>query len=579
MRLPADDYITHRIIDACLRENLFNIVRSENIAMCLPAGAPGWHGPAGGHWLAVEVQDGTLYLPIKKSRYMQAWQAVASSWLFVSKAGWCIESGYRAWLSRLAADKDEATQNAFNEYCLEAETAVTHRQLCDLAYQQFSGSLSQPISTLNSWQEKMLFSDQIAAYLDHPYYPTARAKFGFDDEALRNFAPEYAPQFLLCWVAVNKTLATVIAETPACWPSFGEVGLAAEMAHSHVLFPVHPLTWLSWDETGQDVIKAPGRAMMVTPTLSVRTVAVVANPDIHIKVPLLMKTLGARNVRLIKPSTLYDGHWFGELLTLLEQREPEFKNRYRHCNEQHAAHVGESPLQAYIVRRYPSSTSNQNAPVPVAALAAEMPDGRLYLQHLIDEYYQGDVTAWVDQYLDLMLAVHLRLWLQYGIALEANQQNSMVVFNHNQPLTLIMKDNDSARLLSSRLVTEIPDMAVRIGEIKDARILVDDELSLGQMFCTIILQLNIAAIIEAMSGANMVTSELLYGQLRHQLRIQLKKLQSEGISTAAAEHILYADKLYAKYLLSAGSLMSKQQSGAADINKYYGLSVPNFLRD
>lgn len=578
MKIQPDEYFSLRIIDACLRENLFDIVRLENIAESLPSSAPAWCGAMGDGWLVVQVQDGEMYLPIVKSRYMQPWRAVASQWLLANENGWCVESGYRRWLAHLADGKDDETRQAFSEYCLEAETAVDHRQLCDWAYQQLTPALKQPIASLTSWQEKMLFSDQVAAYLDHPYYPTARAKFGFDEEALKNFAPEYAPQFLLCWVAVSKELATVIAEPPACWPSFEEVGLASDMTQSHVLFPVHPLTWLSWDEDGQGIIKAPERALMVTPTLSVRTVAVVENLEIHIKVPLLMKTLGARNVRLIKASTLYDGHWFSELLTQLEQRQPAFKNRYQHCDEQHAGHVGDSPLQAYIVRRYPFPGSNQNAPVPVGALAAPMPDGRLYLQHLIDEYYQGDVAAWVAQYLDLMLAVHLRLWLQYGISLEANQQNSMVVFDHNQPLTLVMKDNDSARLLSPRLVAEIPEMATRIAEIKDSRILVDDDLALGQMFCTIILQLNIAAIFEAMSAAKMVESDLLYGQLRYQLGCHLDELRSEGVSTTAAEQILYAEKLYAKYLLSAGSLMSKQQSGAADINKYYGLSVPNFLR-
>ena len=34
-----------------------------------------------------------------------------------------------------------------------------------------------------------------------------------------------------------------------------------------------------------------------------------------------------------------------------------------------------------------------------------------------------------------------------------------------------------------------------------------------------------------------------------------------------------------KYLLSAGSLLSKRATGAADINKFYGYSGPNFMLD
>ncbi len=44
--------------------------------------------------------------------------------------------------------------------------------------QSESRALMQPISQLERWEKKLLRADQIASYLDHPYYPTARAKFG-----------------------------------------------------------------------------------------------------------------------------------------------------------------------------------------------------------------------------------------------------------------------------------------------------------------------------------------------------------------------------------------------------------------
>lgn len=42
--------------------------------------------------------------------------------------------------------------------------------------------------------------------------------------------------------------------------------------------------------------------------------------------------------------------------------------------------------------------------------------------------------------------------------------------------------------------------------------------------------------------------------------------------------LLEDDYLYVKYLLRAGSLESKTDTGATDINKFYGKSAPNFLR-
>eukprot|EP00481_Brizalina_sp_1-RS-2013_P002759 TRINITY_DN7323_c0_g1_i1.p1 TRINITY_DN7323_c0_g1~~TRINITY_DN7323_c0_g1_i1.p1 ORF type:complete len:103 (+),score=2.20 TRINITY_DN7323_c0_g1_i1:125-433(+) len=72
------------------------------------------------------------------------------------------------------------------------------------------------------------------------------------------------------------------------------------------------------------VIEAPVACLEVTPTLSVRTVVVNQAPQIHIKVPLIMRSLGTKNIRLIKPSTLYDGHWFERLLTHLETNRSRF---------------------------------------------------------------------------------------------------------------------------------------------------------------------------------------------------------------------------------------------------------------
>ena len=44
-----------------------------------------------------------------------------------------------------------------------------------------------------------------------------------------------------------------------------------------------------------------------------------------------------------------------------------------------------------------------------------------------------------------------------------------------------------------------------------------------------------------------------------------------------ARNLLSAPKLPVKYLLSAGSLLSKRSTGAADIQKFYGDSAPNFM--
>jgi hypothetical protein len=70
---------------------------------------------------------------------------------------------------------------------------------------------------------------------------------------------------------------------------------------------------------------------------------------------------------------------------------------------------------------------------------------------------------------------------------------------------------------------------------------------------------------------------LMYAALRRALRATLVELQRQGIDTQPAERLLQAPWLPVKYLLSAGSLLSKRVTGASDINKFYGDSGPNFM--
>ena len=326
------------------------------------------------------------------------------------------------------------------------------------------------------------------------------------------------------------------------------------------------------------VIEAPVAYLEVTPTLSVRTVVVNTAPQVHIKVPLIMRSLGTKNIRLIKPSTLYDGHWFERLLTHLEQTDKDLHGTFFHCYEKHGGHVGDDKTFAYIVREYPQSYFQDKALVPVAALASPMPDGRLFLEHLAEQYYQQDTLTWFKDYVDLLCKVHLTLWIRYGIALESNQQNAIIAFDEQGKMTLAMKDNDAARIWPERFQTFEQQSPVKCDQLLDQRITVDNELALGQMFTTITLQLDIAAIVEAMATKGIATSAYLYEVVANSLSQQLNQLDEQGHNTKLANEMLFeSPNLYAKYLLSSGSLLSKEASGASDINKFYGLSAPNFL--
>ena len=98
------------------------------------------------------------------------------------------------------------------------------------------------------------------------------------------------------------------------------------------------------------------------------------------------------------------------------------------------------------------------------------------------------------------------------------------------------------------------------------------------MFITITLQLNLGAVIMAHAQATGTRPYRLFAMLRSTIERHLRRLEAERADcTVIRRALLQSDRLPIKYLLRAASLESRSASGAADVNKFYGLSAPNFL--
>lgn len=582
-------YITKRFINTCIREDVYGLLSENSI---IEAEFDIYNLPEAlkvqKFWLKITSPEQTDWLPIIPSDYMQYWQLATPIWIQKTLNGYAIKSDYHDFIAILK-QSPSASDLALDSYLLELDCATEHRALARQGFESQRSYLATNINQYPSWSERLLYADQVASYLDHPYYPTARAKLGLDEADIKSYSPEFAPTFKLYWVAVSKEMATLCSELPSIWPSFEDVGLDSNLQQTHQLFPVHPLTipllqQNALKNVSPQIILAPKPAVRVQPTLSVRTVACCDAPNIHIKVPLIVRTLGNKNVRLIKSSTIYDGYWFQQTLQAIEKNDNALRGHYSHCDEAIGGHMGDDRTIAFIVRRYDDTKLVNKTAVPVAALGSVMSDGRPFISHLIEQFYEGDSQVWLRDYIQLLCHVHLNLWIKYGIALESNQQNAVILFDQdNSNMTLLMKDNDAARIYPSRFNNAILQSGlaslINIESIKDQRILVDNELALAQMFLTITLQLNIVAIIEMMSKYGIVNRNEAYQSLTACINTTLQSLSVQGYDTYLVKQVLLENKnWYIKYLLCAGSLLSKEQSGATDINKFYGKSAPNTLK-
>ncbi|WP_051467942.1 IucA/IucC family protein [Actinomadura oligospora] len=381
-----------------------------------------------------------------------------------------------------------------------------------------------------------VFYETLAAHTEHPVYPCSLARAGLTPTDLRRYAPECAPEFPLRWARAPRHKIMAIGEPPSWWPD-------------PELFPVHPLAVSAVRKHAEVLPKA---FRLVRPTLSMRTLA--AAPSVHVKVPLPTSTLGLRNRRTIVPGTLHDGALAERLLRLVlaEEDHPVLL-----ADEQTYAHAG-TPLLGYLVRRFPDETANAHI-VPVAALTAPHPGGGLVIE-------RWDVRDLFGRYLDVLLAWNVALFRR-GIALEAHQQNVALVLAPGAPLRLLLKDNDGM------LVD--PDVLGAPCRFEDHRMRTADREALARVFITITLHLCAAAPAFALAEHGLLPRADGLAMIRDRLDALLGR-RSDAFLRA---RVLDAPTLPGKAMVTAGTLVDKGRTGAADINKHYGPDGPNYLRD
>ncbi|MGW1976784.1 IucA/IucC family protein [Streptomyces sp. NPDC001889] len=415
--------------------------------------------------------------------------------------------------------------------------------------------------------------DTLAARIDHPVYPTAHSRPGLTEDDLRAHAPEFHPRFPLRLLLLPRDAVTARGWDPALVPSLPAPD------EDRIALPVHPLTAgdalrEALRATGLDraaeLVPAPGPDAV--PTLSMRTVALTADPAVHLKLPLATSTLGRLNRRTVKPGTLADGAAGQRLLERVIAREPRFRDTVLHADETRYAHAGHD-LLAVLLRRLPAGLDGA-AVVPLAALLAPAPDGRPVVSHLADRFHGGDPAVLFDALLTLLLDWQTTLF-GYGIALESHQQNISLLLDRpggRTRLRLLLKDNDGPRVNTTRLGDTLGPRAV---SFDDRRILHDGDGPVLDLFTTITVHLCAGALAFGLARHGYAPLGRLLTLVRDRLDEAAGRLAPER-GALLRTHVLDAAELPIKAMVTAGTLLAKERSGAEDINKHYGTG-PNYL--
>ncbi len=570
-----------RVLSTLLREDAYG----------LRSGA----GPvrrADGDWLRLALPDGPVLLPVEADGF----QCEVRARRPVLEAEQGTLAGLRPILGRLRSAVEPVDRPRFDAFVAECEQEVATLRLHaearpDVLRQVAARYGARPASHWRGLAGSLAY-DTLAAHRDHPVYPTAPARPGLEVPGLRAHAPEFHPAFALRWVVVPRAAVRAgSGPLPAWWPAPGALGHAGA-GGDHIALPVHPLTVgpplteaLRAAGLADRAHLAPRAWLTVRPTLSMRTVAVVDDPTVHLKLPLTTATLGRHNRRTIKPCTLTDGAAGQRLTAALLAREPRFADSVLLADEQTYLHAGHELLAA-LVRRYPAGL-----------------DGSLVVDALADRFYGGDLLALLDAYFRLLFDWHVTCF-GYGVRLEAHQQNTSLVPDEDAGRTrlrLLVKDHDGPRVhrarLAARLNADAPATdALNSDAPKDAtasqslsfddpRILVDGDGPVADVFTTIAVHLCAGALVFELARAGRAPLGTLIDLLVSRLTEAIDQLGPAAATGPAAlaapgtvlrARVLDADRLPVKAMVTAGTLLAKELSGTADVNKHY-VSGPNYL--
>ncbi|MET7365715.1 IucA/IucC family protein [Streptomyces sp. NPDC005566] len=561
---------------------------------------------ADGPWLRLATGSGrALLLPVREDGFQGTWGARLPL-LHQEPEGTDLTTTDEvlAALALLAVPEDAPGYAAFAEECRSDLAARRlHAATRDRVLARLTDSHG-PRPAHWRGHTGSLAHDTLAARTDHPVHPVSRGRKGLGEQELRAYAPEFHPRFALRWLSLpagRVTLApgTGSGVTPAPytasengdvplhegWPTPAELGLPADHHEGHILLPVHPLTAagrlrdaLAESGLGRHAVLAETPLLDAVPTLSMRTVALVSRPDTHLKLPLATATLGLLNRRTVTPGSLRDGAAGQRLLEGVLRREPRFAGRVLLADETRYAHAGHELLA--VLRRTQPAGLDDAAVLPLAALQAPAPDGRPVIEHLADRFHGGDPVALADAVLTLLLDWQTTLF-GHGIALESHQQNiSLVLGGGTDKPRLLLKDNDGPRVHTRRLAEAwgcAEPTADDLG-FADGRICGTEDAPVADLFTTITVHLCSGSLAFGLAAHGTAPLDWLLGLIRDRLADAIDRTAATrpGAAAVLRARVLDAPELPVKAMVTAGTLLTKARSGAADINKHY-TTGPNYL--
>ncbi|WFU91493.1 IucA/IucC family protein (plasmid) [Rhizobium sp. CC1099] len=320
--------------------------------------------------------------------------------------------------------------------------------------------------------------DQWGALEGHPFYPTWKAKPGLPPEDVIALSPEFGARVRLRIAALRNDWTYVekmphvesysgwfSKNFPDLWQDWSDrLRERGKLPEDWLPFPVH--TWHLKNfvhrefapEISAGVFDPEGPEIVTLPSMSFRTMLPETEaPRPFIKLPVAIWMTSEQ--RTLQAKSIHMGPRLSALISDVLSKEEDLKNELEIFTEElgailHHPDTGDEHPGRFLSVVYRSTGALARGdgmlPVTVAALLTASPlDGNPLICELIarnGNESEAAVAAFFRAYARTVVRPALAMYLLYGIAFEAHQQNSTILFDdRGQPRKLLIRDFGDGR--------------------------------------------------------------------------------------------------------------------------------------
>ena len=455
--------------------------------------------------------------------------------------------------------------NRWNGLEQELEESITNQALALVYHHHWQQTIkieAKNYSTLWAWliehhnrHEVMMFLEQWGC-TGHPYHPNFRVKKGFSANEVLHYSPEFNTQVSIHWAAIHRSVAFTSIDELSYRLVFAQ-HFAQEYQYwnqallsmhldpdDYLPLPVHPWQWnnklkslcFSLIDSRQFVIIPD--IQKTRPSMSFRTMMPLEHIKPHLKLSVGVHTTSA--MRTVSPASVYNSSVLSTWLNALLTQHQNFGGALFIARDLAGINVSDQSIPAQdkkhvamLIRENPlQHTNEQQFLVPLAALFASSPVSQVPLFIEIIQRSTLNPRAYFSEYCHSVLAGQLYLLLRYGVALEAHQQNTLIMIQNNRPVGVVIRDLGGIKVCYHELYQETkkpvlhPESTITCSELN----------SLSQTFIHGNLLSNLTPWITSLNAAYGYPVNQLWLQVRTLLKGLLEHYRAEIHPTAYLWH-------------------------------------------